>query len=309
MLYDLNIHWSPSTTHDQLLQTLTLASSLGYGTVALSHSLTLPLPSQYKKPLPDLPSTNGSTTLPHVLHRATLPLSDPSASNYRIPSLAPLYDILAVRPLTKDAFHNACLNLDVPIISLDFTQHFPFHFRPKPCMAAVNRGVRFEICYGQVLDPSIDARARANFISNVTSLVRATCGRGIILSSEAKSALLLRAPADVVNLMNVWGLSNDKGLESLRSIPRGVVVNEGIKRTGFRGVIDMVKLPDNGTSDGSTAGKETNNAGQKGATGNNQKRKPGPDEASSGQAVSKRQAKKMKLASRTQAEPQTSKAT
>ncbi|KAH8179495.1 RNase P subunit p30 domain-containing protein [Sarocladium implicatum] len=308
MLYDLNIHWSPSTTQAQLLQTLTLASSLGYGTVALSHSLTLPVPSQFKKPLPDLASI-GQTTLPHVLHRATLPLSDPSASNYRIPSLAPLYDILAVRPLTKDAFHNACLNLDVPIISLDFTQHFPFHFRPKPCMAAVNRGVRFEICYGQVLDPSIDARARANFISNVTSLVRATCGRGIILSSEAKNALLLRAPADVVNLMNVWGLSNDKGLEALRSTPRGVVVNEGIKRSGFRGVIDMVKVPDSDTGKGSVADKQAQNRKQNDDQGKNQKRKPGPDEPSPGQAISKRQAKKMKLASRTQADPPSGKTT
>ena len=311
MLYDLNIHWSPSTTQAQLLQTLTLASSLGYGTVALSHTLTLPLPSQFKKPLPEAPSTNGETNLPHVLHRATLPLSDPSASNYRIPSLAPFYDILAVRPLTKDAFHNACLTLDVPIISLDFTQHFPFHFRPKPCMAAVNRGVRFEICYSQVLNPNADARARANFISNATSLIRATGGRGIILSSEASTALLLRGPADVVNLMNVWGLSNDKGLEALRATPRGVVVNEGIKRTGFRGVIDMVKLPKSDTENKAAEEKGTNRQkeGQQKLDNNgaNQKRKPGED-ASPGPAMSKRQAKKMKLAARTNTDTTSQKA-
>lgn len=308
MLYDLNIHWSPSTTQAQLLSTLTMSASLGYGTVALSHTLTLPLPSQFKKPLPELPATSGQTKLPNVLHRATLPLSDPSASNYRIPSLAPIYDILAVRPLTKDAFNNACLTLDVPIISLDFTQHFPFHFRPKPCMAAVNRGVRFEICYSQVLSSNADARARANFISNATSLIRATSGRGIILSSEASSALLLRGPADVVNLMSVWGLSNDKGLESLRATPRGVVVNEGVKRSGFRGVIDMVKVPQSEAKDMVVAEgpdkKQRKGQQSRDNNGNNQKRKPGED-ASPGIAVSKRQAKKMKLAARTNTETST----
>ncbi|KAK0384192.1 hypothetical protein NLU13_8280 [Sarocladium strictum] len=300
MLYDLNIHWSPSTTDAQLLQTLTLASSLGYGTVALSHTLTLPLPSQFKKPLPDVPASNGQTKLPLVLHRATLPLSDPSASNYRIPSLAAFYDILAVRPLTKDAFHNACLTLDVPLISLDFTQHFPFHFRPKPCMAAVNRGVRFEICYSQVLNPNADARARANFISNATSLIRATGGRGIILSSEASSALLLRGPADVVNLMSVWGLSNDKGLEAIRATARGVVVNEGIRRSGFRGVIDMVKVPRDEPDSKQSSGRDNKKDEHQKPESNhaNQKRKTGED-ASAGQAMSKRQAKKMKLAART----------
>lgn len=62
-----------------------------------------------------------------------------------------------------------------------------------------------------------------------------------MISSEAKSPLELRAPADVVNLFNVWGLGNEKGMEGVGTIPRSVVVNEGIKRTGFRGVVDVVK--------------------------------------------------------------------
>lgn len=300
MLYDLNIAWSPSTTDQQLLQILTLASSFGYATVALSHTLTLPFPAKPTSPFPELPkptpSSSSSTPpkLPNVLHRATLPLSDPAASNYRLPSLTAIYDILAIRPLTEKAFQNACLTLDVPLISLDLTQHFPFHFKPKPCMAAVSRGVRFEVCYSQVL--SADSRGRANFISNATSLFRATRGRGIVLSSEAKTALELRAPADVVNLLSVWGLPNEKGLEGLRSIPRSIVVNEGIKRNGFRGVIDVVEVAkkpetteeDQDTEDTASAEKESQ---QKQA----QKRKPGEG---NGHQISKRHAKKMRLASR-----------
>ncbi|CEJ88791.1 hypothetical protein VHEMI04823 [[Torrubiella] hemipterigena] len=242
MIYDLNLHWSPTTTDDKLLQTLTAAASLGYGTVAINHILELPFPANPKAPFPTFPEA-VSKTLPKILHRATLPLSDPSASNYRIPSLMNAYDILAIRPLTEKAFQNACLTMDVPIISLDLTQHFPFHFRPKPCMAAVSRGVRFEICYAQILNA--DARGRANFISNITNLFRATRGRGMMISSEAKTALGLRGPADIVNLFNVWGLANDKGMEALRAVPRSVVVNEGIKRNGFRGIVNVVQVTSN----------------------------------------------------------------
>lgn len=149
------------------------------------------------------------------------------------------YDLIAMRPLTDKAFSNVCLSLDIPIISIDLTQYLEFIFKPKPCMAAVSRGVRFEINYGQALNA--DSRGRANFISNATNLIRATRGRGIMISSECKSALHLRAPADVVNLLNVWGLGNEKGMEGVGAIPRSVVVNEGMKRTGFRGVVNIVK--------------------------------------------------------------------
>ncbi|KAI5458065.1 RNase P subunit p30-domain-containing protein [Mariannaea sp. PMI_226] len=305
-MYDLNIAWSPSTTQDQLIQTLTLASSLGYATVALNHTLELPFPSAPVAPFPStatLTSSSSSSTsskkLPNILHRATLPLSDPAASNYRLTSLVAAYDLLAIRPLTEKAFQTACLTLDMPIISLDFSQHFPFFFRPKPCMAAVARGVRFEVCYGQAL--TADQRGRATFIGNVTNLVRATRGRGIILSSEAKEALSLRAPADVVNLLNVWGLPSEQGVLGFGAIPRSVVVNEGIKRSGFRGVIDVVQVAKKDIQDGANDGQNTTSAeqqpqGKKNKNKDqNQKRKPGDQDSPQ---LSKRQVKKMKLAAR-----------
>lgn len=299
MIYDLNIAWSPSTTSERLLQTLSLAHSLGYSTVALNHTLELPFPTNPTSPFPSGLESSPSRKLPKLLHRATLPLDDPAASNYRLQSLANVYDILAIRPLTDKAFQNACLTLDIPIISLDLTTHFPFHFRPKPCMAAVSRGVRFEICYAQLL--TADNRGRANFISNASSIIRATRGRGIIISSEAKTALSLRGPADVVNLLNVWGLANEKGLEGLRTVPRSIVVNEGMKRNGFRGVINVVQVASRDSRDSNksllgdneqSTGTDTDLGGKK---GQKQKRKNGAED---GQSISKRQAKKMRLAAR-----------
>ncbi|KAK8008512.1 RNase P subunit p30 [Apiospora marii] len=340
MLYDLNIAWSPSTTQSELTQTLKFSASLGYNAVALNH-LIENVPSQPKNPLPRFPSQTtqsqpskaptagennnnkdnknaqktqqdqaGSVdpSLPTVLHRATVCMSDP-AGVQRIPQLASLYDIVAVRPTNEKEFSHACQEVRIEVatlISLDLTQRFPFHFRPKPCMAAVSRGLRFEVCYGQSL--RADARMRAVWIGNLMELARATRGRGIVVSSEAKRVTELRGPADVVNLLAVWGLAADKSMEGLGVNARGVVVNEGINRRGYRGVVDIVQVAarDDGPGD-KMEGVEATGEAQKGkaaaAGGNGKKRKGGANEGRGGGngnapprdgTISKRQAKKLK---------------
>ncbi|PHH62485.1 hypothetical protein CDD80_1350 [Ophiocordyceps camponoti-rufipedis] len=141
---------------------------------------------------------------------------------------------------------------------------------------------------------SADARGRANFIGNLTSLVRATRGRGFVVSSEAKTALALRAPADVVNLLSVWGLANERGLEGLRAIPRSVVVNEAIKRRGFRGVVDVVQV----ASPRPEAAAETVSPPPHDAVTSQKRKSADAGPHSAAQPLSKRQAKRMKLAAR-----------
>ncbi|KAI1375383.1 PHP domain-like protein [Hypoxylon crocopeplum] len=308
MLYDLNIAWSPSTSASELERTLRFSSQLGYNVVALNHTLDAPLSSKITNPLPKFPPPTPPQTkdrlhrIPTILHRLTVVFSDP-AQNQQLAKAAQAYDILALRPQTEKAFQAACLNVqDASLISLDLSARLPFYFRPKPCMAAVARGLRFEIAYAKTLAPGADARARANFAGNVAQLVRATRGRGIVLSSEAAAALALRAPADVVNLLAVWGLPAEKGMEALRANPRGVVVNEGIKRSGFRGVVDILGVAERSEQDkekGKGKGEET--AGR-----DSRKRKNGEGVEKGGTAaeggeqqyISKRQAKKLKAALR-----------
>ena len=133
----------------------------------------------------------------------------------------------------------ACLSLDCDIISLDLSTRLPFHFKFKPLSAAIARGVRFEICYGPGITGS-GLEARRNLIGNATSLIRAARGRGIIISSEAKRALSVRAPWDVINLSCIWGLSQERGKEGLCEEARKVVALASIKRTSWRGIIDVV---------------------------------------------------------------------
>ncbi|KAL8813884.1 MAG: hypothetical protein Q9223_006858, partial [Gallowayella weberi] len=132
-----------------------------------------------------------------------------------------------------------CLSLPtIDIISLDCTLRYPFYFRQKTLLAAIERGIRFEICYSQGILGT--GEARKNLISNATQLVRATRGRGIVVSSEAQRALAIRGPWDVVNLGVGWGLGKERAVEALQREARGVVLGAEMRRRSFRGVIDVV---------------------------------------------------------------------
>ncbi|ETS82006.1 hypothetical protein PFICI_07008 [Pestalotiopsis fici W106-1] len=307
MLYDLNLAWSPSTSAAELTRTLKFSANLGYNVVALNHTLSLPVPGQITNPIPKFDKKASASSLPEddrlptVLTRCTVPVSDTSVGHH-VPRLVNAYDIVALRPTTDKGFQAACQNIDnAHIISLDLTQFLNYHFKPTSVMAAVRRGMRFEICYAQAL--SADARGRATFIGNVMQLVRATRGRGIVISSEARSAMEVRAPADVVNLLAVWGLATEKAAEGQSVNPRGVVVNEGIRRNGFRGVVEIVQVADkpkkntaNDNNGGKMEGVEHHAAAAapKAEKNGGQKRK-GPDgQEQTGAPLSKRQAKKNK---------------
>lgn len=152
--------------------------------------------------------------------------------------MAANYDILAVRPIDEKTLQHACGTVDCDLISLDLAQRLGYHFKFKTLSEAIKRGIRFEICYSQGL--LSESAARRNLISNATQLIRAARGRGIVISSEARRAAGCRGPWDVVNLAAIWGLSQERGYEAVSREARSVVVNASIKRTSFRGVVDIV---------------------------------------------------------------------
>ncbi|KAM7224523.1 RNase P subunit p30 domain containing protein [Rhypophila decipiens] len=334
MAYDLNIAWSPTTPQTEIEHTLRFAKNLGYDRVALNHIISGPIPTTpnpINNPVPQLtpphpsfpggantnskPSTTASS-LPTVLRRATIIIDDPKTTNYRLADYTRAYDLVSLRPRNEKAFSWSCLDTSEPpaIISLDLTSFLGYHIHHRTAMAAVHKGITFEICYSQVLGPGVDARSRSNFIGNILGLIRATKGRGVIISSEAKSALGLRGPADVVNLLAVWGFNPEKGTEAMGSAARAVVVNEGVRRRGFRGIVDIVQPAEGGEKtdkqeegeEGAGKKQKQQKKGQQGQNQNqnqqkNQKRKnvddgTGAGEAGGQEGMSKRQAKKMRKA-------------
>ncbi|KAL9129409.1 MAG: hypothetical protein Q9217_002140 [Psora testacea] len=174
-----------------------------------------------------------------ILRRCTLQHADPN-QNYRLSTLSPIYDIFALRPTTEKALQQACHSLECDVISLDFSIRHHFHFQIKTVKSALDRGIKFEICYGSGVLNADGGSSRRNLISNATQLIRATRGKGIIISSEAKTALACRGPADVINLAAMWGLHQERGAEAVGREARSVVVQSEMKRRSFRGVIDVI---------------------------------------------------------------------
>lgn len=207
---------------------------VGYTTVALSQTISGKLP-QILTP-PPLP-TNAPKSL-QLLTRLNLTLADP-AQNQRLATLSQAYDLIALRPTNEKSLLNACTNLECDVISVDLSVRLPYHFKFKMLSAAISRGIRIEICYGPGITGS-GLDARRNLIGNATSLIRATRGRGIIVSSEARRALGLRAPWDVINLACVWGLSQERGKEAVCEESRKVTALAKLRRTSWRGIVDIV---------------------------------------------------------------------
>ncbi|KXT07625.1 hypothetical protein AC578_10149 [Pseudocercospora eumusae] len=236
MFYDLNVPWSADDQH--LPRTLAFLHELGYNVVALNHSITGQLPKHLTCPIPNpLPASDVPSKLT-VLRRVTLTLTE-TLPGTRLAALAQEYDILALRPIDERTLQLACSSLDCDIISLDLTQRFGFFFKHKMLGEALRSGKRIEINYSQGLLG--DAQARRNVIGNATQLISKSRGRGVILCSETKAgAIGCRGPWDAINLAAVWGLSRERGHEGMSKEARSVIVSAKLKRTGYRGVIDVV---------------------------------------------------------------------
>lgn len=262
---------------------------VGYTTVGLSQTVSGKLPPNLVPP--KLPA-NAPKSL-KLLTRVNLLLSDPS-QNQRLSSLSQAYDLVALRPTNEKSLLNACTNLECDIISLDLSERFPFHFKFKMLSAAIERGVRLEICYGPgVTGSGMDARR--NLIGNAMALIRATRGRGIIVSSEARRALAVRAPWDVINLVCVWGMSQDRGKEAICEETRKVTALAKLKRTSWRGAIDVVyggEKPVAGERPASKKKAAKTPVPQTDANGDTLKRKADPVAEDAEKPLSKREQKR-----------------
>jgi len=228
--HDLNVVYKPGDAG--LTQTISFLAELEYSVIALSLSVTGKL-SATPEPviLPDDP--RGMT----LLTRLNLTISDPS-QNHRLASLQSAYSLIALRPTTDKALQLCCGSLECDIISLDLSTRLPFVLKFKTVASALQRGVRFEICYSPGIAGGSDARR--NLITGATSLIRATRGRGIIISSEAKNALDCRGPWDVINLAQIWGLNQEICKEAVCEEAGKVTKLANLKRTSFRGVVNIL---------------------------------------------------------------------
>ena len=230
--YDLNV---PLNSNPQeLSRTLAFHAELGFTQIAVAISIVGKIPAT----LP--PVSVESIKIPKsvsLLTRLTLHIHDPS-QNHRLAQLQSAYNLIALRPTTEKALGLCCTSLECDLISLDFSVRLGYPLKFKTAASAIRRGIRFEICYSPGITSGSDARR--NLISGATALIRATRGRGIIISSEARSALGLRGPWDVVNLAVVWGINQERGKEAVCEEARKVIQLARLKRESYRGVVDVI---------------------------------------------------------------------
>lgn len=134
-------------------------------------------------------------------------------------STAPLYPphttLLAVAPTSLTSFTHVALSLSPPsafsptLVTLDpsLSPRLPFPLKRGLISSLSRAGVAFELVLRGVtrLDAPGDApgdagRRRRNWIAGAREVVRATEGRGVVLSSGATRAGEMRAPEDLINL-------------------------------------------------------------------------------------------------------------
>lgn len=60
------------------------------------------------------------------------------------------------------------------------------------------------------------------------------------MSSEARKALGIRAPADVINLAQIWEMNGARAREAICEEAEKVLRLAKLHRTSFRGVVDVV---------------------------------------------------------------------
>ena len=213
---------------------------------------TLGTPSaNHRQRPPPIPTHPTLTILP----RLTIPLPCPTPlTAARLRALAQHYALVALapppddeRPL-RDALATAARG-DVDLVTLPLHQRLGFHLRPRHFAAAA--GVALEACYAPLARPLVGeaAEARRQVLGNATALVRAVGGGGggggkrgtvVISSGGAGRALGCRAPADVVNLAEVWGLGRAKGVEAVGRAAGAVVGRAEARRRSWRGVVAVV---------------------------------------------------------------------
>jgi ribonuclease P/MRP protein subunit RPP1 len=248
-------------------------TTVSYTILAINHTLSGKLPTSISPPPtlpPQLAASSNKQKRPTLLTRATLYLTSPDQlSSNKLPALQNAYDLVALRPTSEKTLALACNTADVDLISLDLSARYQFHFRHKMFSSALVRGVKFEICYAAATStlntssttntqglpttnlkddtpiiPATDASmARRNLLQNSISLIRALRGRGILLSSEARTALACRAPSDVINLACVWGLGCERGVEGLSRVGRSVLGQADVRKESYRGLVRVVHVP------------------------------------------------------------------
>ncbi|KAJ2658608.1 RNA-binding RNA processing protein rpp1 [Coemansia sp. RSA 1200] len=279
MFYDLNIALPESAgraggqisnqnwTH--IAQTIEQARAYGYNVVALNQTILGKLTSEHINVWKSVPSISGAVyswdretgarissnvagRVPRdhirVLRRLTLVVSDASHGLSISSSgggLANEYDVVAVRPTSEKLLLAAIGGSwdTVDLISLDMASRWGFFVKHKPAGQALTSGYAFEISYAPALTDSL---TRQQWVSNASSIVRITRGKGIVWTSGATKPFDLRTPYDIAALGEALQLNSDLSKRALSTHARAVLMHAFTRASTLKAVISVRSAPESG---------------------------------------------------------------
>ncbi|KAA1122091.1 hypothetical protein PGTUg99_026676 [Puccinia graminis f. sp. tritici] len=117
---------------------------------------------------------------------------------------------------------------------------------------ALKQGVLFEAIYSPTTSlnsfrshsssglpvSASSSTCRRNLISVLKEIIRVTnCAHGLVVSSGATRWAELRAPGDVINLLNVLGISHENGRKAMTTNPKMLVSRAMSTRQTHKAVI------------------------------------------------------------------------
>lgn len=93
-----------------------------------------------------------------------------------------------------------------------------FYINKKRVKEALKRGAHFEINYGSSMLEPMTKESRKFFIANsiaIINLLKRFKGMGVILSSNVNRKIFMRAPLDIVQLCQLFGLNPEEARKTL----------------------------------------------------------------------------------------------
>ena len=216
---DLSLAWPSDPTEAR--RALSTLQRLGYAAVCWSHEVAERLGPAHACPITPLPepgdggAADSSFTRRVRQHtRLTLHVEETAhlaairASNDALRS----YEVVAVVPHTE-AMLEALLEppvvdlIDVISLPSSSDRLFGAVLRHGLVRRAIERGLALELCYSEALRDGLSRRRFVSAVQRVLPLLprHARAEAGLVLSSGADDARLLRSPADVANLVTLFG--------------------------------------------------------------------------------------------------------
>ncbi|PIK43434.1 putative ribonuclease P protein subunit p30-like [Apostichopus japonicus] len=232
--HDLNI----ARVKDAVAQkhTLRIACRLGYEVVAVTTVLKNGDELTAAPPPIELQLTKEEQQNFQQLSRITVVLSDKTNNSYLGNDKIKSYDILAVQPTTEKSFQVACSELNVDLITFDFSTWLGFHLKHQYVQTALRLGKYFEFTYGPAIR---DTTCRRYVFQNTTDFVQRKEGQNTIISSGAEWPTDLRAPYDVANLAILFGMKEGQAKSSLTSTPRALLLKAATRRLTVKSSITI----------------------------------------------------------------------